>query len=221
MNLQASTPNALPRVLIYARLPPTSTAELICPIIQDTMDNFLRINHLFYRFPWIHPVLWLLVALWTVYLALGQVLYVTSTIWRCFAIILGWWWAIAKTILVLCGQLCIAVPGTGIVYLTAVYVIYPIITVSHSYFLQLVDLAMSPSPLPPPPPSYQYTHTHSNGQSYTHTHDAEEVEEMQDALRSVLEEKLRDKRAREEREMRQQCNTNGTGKSKRKGKKRR
>jgi hypothetical protein len=140
---------------------------------------------------------------------------VTSTVWRCFTMILGWWWAIAKTIFVLGGQLCIAVPGTGVAYLITVYILYPVLHLCFSYFLDLVELFVSPPP--PPPRSYQYTHTHSNGQLYTHTHDAEE---MQAAFQSAFEEKLRERREREEREMRQQSSAKGTGKSKRKGKKR-
>jgi hypothetical protein len=178
------------------------------------------VNRLFYRYPWIHSILWLLVAIWTLYFARELISNVTSTVWRCFTMILGWWWAVTKTVLFLCGQLCIAVPATGVAYLIALYVIHPILTISWSYFLDLVDLAMSP-PCPPQPRSFQYTHTHSNGQSYTHTYDAEELEAMREGFQSAFEEKQqRERQERAEREMRHQSSARGTGKSKRKGKKR-
>jgi hypothetical protein len=172
-------------------------------------------HHLFRRYVRLRPILWLLVAIWTIYFIRGRISDVIGTVCRCFTTILGWWWTVAKTLLVLGGQLCIVVPATGAVYLFAVYVIYPIISLAFAYFLDLVELAMSPPP--PPPRSYQYTHTHSNGQPYTHTHDAEE---MQEAFQGVFEEKLRERRDGAEREMRQQRNAKGAGKSKRKGKKR-
>ena len=131
----------------------------------------------------------------------------------------GWWWAIVKTIFILCGQLCITVPATGVVYLFAVYIIYPIIDVAFSYFCDQAKIALYPPP-PLPLRSFQYTHTHSNGQSYTHTHNAEEIEGMREAFQHVSEEQLRSGREREERDLRQQNSERGTGKSKRKGKKR-
>lgn len=183
------------------------------------MAILLNVNQLFYRYPWISLVLWLLVAIWTVYLVGGPILNVINTVWSIFSMILGWWWAVVKTIFILCGQLCIAVTATGAVYLFAVYIIYPIIIVAFTYFLDLVEMALSPPP-PPPPRSYQFTHTHSNGQSYTHTHDAEEIEEMREAFQNVFEEDQRKRRERAEREMRQQNSARGTGKSKRKGRRR-
>jgi hypothetical protein len=169
------------------------------------------VDQLFYRYPWIRPLLWLLVAIWTLYFTIP---YATSIIWTSFILILGWWWMVAKTLLVLGGQLCVAVPATGVAYLIAVYVIYPIGTITWSCVLDQVALALSS----PPPPSFTYTHTHSNGQSYTHTHDAEELKEMQEAFRARAFEEKQQERA--EREMRQQNNARGTGKPKRKGKRR-
>jgi hypothetical protein len=126
-------------------------------------------------------------------------------------VIFGWWWTIAKTVLVLAGQLCIAVPGTGAAYLIAVHAIYPMIKIAFSFFLDMVVLALSPPSLPPS--SYQYTHTHCNGQSYTHTHDADEIPET---FQRVFEER----RETAERETRRQNSAAGTNKWKRKGRKR-
>jgi hypothetical protein len=183
------------------------------------MINALNLNQLFCRYPWIRFILWLLVAIWTVYFVRGSILNVIDAVWSMFTMISGWWWAVVKTIFVLCGQLCITVPATGVVYLFAVYIIYPIIDVAFSYFLDQAKMALSPPP-PPPLRLFQYTHTHANGQSHTHTHDAEKIEEMREVYQHISEEQLRERRERAERDLRQQNSERGTGKSKRKGKRR-
>ena len=184
------------------------------------MTSIADTNKLIHRYPWIYPTLWLLVAIWTLHFVFGRMSYATSTIWGCSKMIWGWWWSIAKTILVLVGQLCIAVAGTGVAYLTAIYGVYPIIYFTFTKFLDLVEQALS-SPPPPPARVYDYTHTHSDGQSYTHTHDAEQVEELRQTFQNVFEEKLRERREREVGEVCQQSNARRGGKAKRKGKKRR
>lgn len=185
------------------------------------MISALNTNQLFCQYPWIRFILWLLVAIWTVYFVRRSILNVIDAVWSMFTMISGWWWAVIKTIFVLCGQLCITVPATVMAYLFAVYVIYPIVDVAFSYFLDQAKIALFPPP-PAPLRSFQYTHTHANGQSYTHTHDAGKIEEMREAFQHVSEEQFRERQERAERDLHQQNRERGTatGKSKRKGKRR-
>ena len=113
----------------------------------------------------LRPFLWLLVILWAVYYTRRILFYVSAIVWNILTTLLGWWMAIAKTLYLLGGQLCLAVPGTGIAYLVAVYAIYPISRIAYSYISGLLVLAVSPPPLPSR--TYQYTHTHSNGEMFT------------------------------------------------------
>jgi len=161
------------------------------------------------------PLLWLLVVIWVTYYTRGMLFNATSITWRALTTILRWWKAIAITLYVLCGQLCIAVPGTAMAYIIPVYVIYPIASIAYSYIADLVKQALSP----PAPRLFQYTHTHSNGETFTHTYGEEEMEHIREAYRDAYEQRLREQE-REGRENRRYGNATGTGKSKRKNKKR-
>jgi len=147
--------------------------------------NTLNLNQLFYRYPWIRFILWLLVATWMVYFVRGSIFNVIDAVWSIFTMISGWWWAIVKMIFILCGQLSIMIPATGVVYLFTVYIIYLIFDVTFSYFCDQAKMALYPPP-PLPLQSFQYTHTHCNGQSYTHTHNVEEIEGLHERLSNMF-----------------------------------
>jgi len=169
-----------------------------------------------YYYTRVRPFLWLLIVFWATYYTRGLSFYVAGFAWNILTTLLGWWKAIAKTLYLLGGQLCLAVPGTGLAYLAAVHAIYPIIRIAYSYISRLLALALSP-PSPPASRTYQYTHSHSNGEMFTCVYDEEE---MKDILCDALEESLRELQEAEEMERRSRGNARGMGKSKRKNKKR-
>lgn len=163
------------------------------------------------------PFLWLLIVFWAAYLTRGLLFYVAGIAWNILTTLLEWWKAIAKTLYLLGGQLCLAVPATGVAYLIAARAICPIIRITYSYISRLLVLALSPSPRPSRR-TYQYTHTHSNGEMYTCVYDEEE---MKDILCDVLEESLREMQEMDEMDRRRNGNARGaSGKPKRKNKKR-
>ena len=171
-----------------------------------------------------------MVFLWIAYWASYPTFYLARVTWGCFFVLLKWWWAVAKTLYVLAGQLLITVPATVLTYFIASYAVRFTLS-AVEYVLELLDKQLKAAESRSSSPR-TYSHTHSNGRTYTHTHGpddgaGEEGYEFRSEhvppIRAILESKLRQKREAEDRQRNRSHEATGSGnsKSKHKGKKRR
>ncbi|KZP11673.1 hypothetical protein FIBSPDRAFT_1050593 [Athelia psychrophila] len=181
-----------------------------------------RTDLFFRRYPWIRPTLWVLVGIWSIYLARKPIFFVRRISWSCSTVIFGCWWAILQTVLHLVVQLCVAVPMTALAYAVIAYGTLPVLEIVCAHFIDLFEAALKPPP--PPTQTFRHTHTHSNGETYTHTYTEEEVDQLERLREAMLMRamaEMREEMQREqERDTEQHDYPNGSGKAKRKAKKR-
>ena len=193
--------------------------------------GFIDFDPFFRRHRWFIPILWIIAFLWIAYWASYPMFYLARVTWGYFFVLLKWWWAVAKTLYVLAGQLLITVPATVLTYFIASYAVRFILS-AVEYVLELLDKQLTAAEFRPSC-SRTYSHTHSNGRTYTHTHGPDEGageegyefrSEHAPLIRAILESKLRQKREAEDRQRNRSHEATGSGiggKSKHKGKKRR
>lgn len=190
--------------------------------------GFIDLDRFFRRHRWILPIIWVIVFLWVAYWISQPTFYVARVIWGYFLVLPKWWWEVAKTLYVLAGQLLITVPATFLTYFIASYTIRFALS-AIEYVLDLLEKQSNKAEFRSSSSS-MYSHTHSDGRTYTHTHGPEEGAgeegyefrpEYVPLIRAILERRLHQRREEENRRNgSHNATSSGSGKSKRKGKKR-